>query len=99
MEILEALAKVQEVETHPIETLIHQQAVNLSWGATLVVITGSAPQSLFDQMIQSQRVGLQVVLVLIGDVAAVEEIKTKANYLGVDCYHILYGIDLKSWAV
>lgn len=99
MEILEALAKVQAVETHPIETLIHQQAVNLSWGATLVVITGSAPQSLFDQMIQSQRVGLQVVLVLIGDVAAVEEIKTKANYLGVDCYHILYGIDLKSWAV
>jgi len=99
MEILEVLAKVQSVETNPIENLIHRQAVNLSWGATLVVITGSAPQSLLDQLIQSQRVGLQVVLVLIGDVAGVEDIKTKTNYLGMACFHILYGIDLKSWAV
>ncbi|MAT43272.1 MAG: hypothetical protein CL609_13110 [Anaerolineaceae bacterium] len=99
MEILEGLAKVQSMETQSIENLIHQQKVNLSWGATLVVIAGSAPQTLFDQMIQSQRVGLQVVLVLVGDVVGVDEIKTKANYLGVDCYHILYGIDLKSWAV
>jgi uncharacterized protein (DUF58 family) len=97
MEMLEALAKVQPQETQPIETLIHEQAVRLSWGATLVVITGSAPQPLFDQLLRAQRVGLQVVMVLVGEVEGIDRLKNQAEALGIRCFSIVYGLDLKRW--
>ncbi len=97
MQILENLARIEAHQTNPIEDLMHQEAVRLSWGTTLVLITGHAPQTIFDNLIQAQRLGLQTVLILAGEIEAVDGIKAKAKSLKILCHHLLYTQDLKGW--
>ena len=67
MRILEVLARVRTVESASFPALIGSSRVKLGWGATLLVITGSAEQNLFDELIQTRRSGLNPVLILCGE--------------------------------
>ncbi len=68
MRLLEGLARVRAVESEmPFQKLISQQRVNLSWGTTLILITSTAGQDVFDELLQAQRSGLIPVLILCGE--------------------------------
>jgi uncharacterized protein (DUF58 family) len=53
--ILEALAAITSFVTTPIETLMRHESASLSWGATLVIITGVVTQDLLAEMIRLRR--------------------------------------------
>jgi uncharacterized protein (DUF58 family) len=67
MRILEILARIRAVETEAFPMLLRQQRVHLSWGTTMIVVTGSADTALFDELLQGKRAGLNPVLILCGE--------------------------------
>lgn len=97
MRLLETLARVQFVETLPVAQVLHQQRVELSWGTTVIVITGQANEELFDQFFQLRRVGLNPVLILCGDVPAFQETRLRAKNAHVPLFHIQDERDLDIW--
>jgi uncharacterized protein (DUF58 family) len=67
MRILDILARIKAADTEPFPTQIRRHRVNLSWGTTLIAITGSAEKPLFDELHQAKRTGLNPVLILCGE--------------------------------
>lgn len=66
MRILEVLARIRAAELESFPALLRQHRVRLPWGTTILIITGSADQDLFDELVQAQHSGLIPVLILCG---------------------------------
>ncbi len=66
MQILEVLARVQitENDTHFLEA-IRQEAIHLTWGTTVIVITSHQSEALAQILFLFKRAGLQVTLVIV----------------------------------
>ena len=64
--ILEALAMVGQTESVAIDKFVRQEAGDLPWVSTLVVVTAVPTPSLVDTMASFHRVGRPVALVVIG---------------------------------
>ncbi len=97
MRVLETLARIKIGEGVSFARTIHQHRPHLSWGTTLVVITGQAGDDLFDEFFQSQRAGLDIVLILCGDVPGSQEIKRRAKHFGIPVYAFWSEKDLEAW--
>ncbi len=95
--ILETLARVKTADTTSITELIRQQRVHLTWGSTLVAITGQADKALFEEFYRSQRAGLDVVLVLCGNVTGLAEIRQQARQFNIPVYPVWFERDLEIW--
>jgi uncharacterized protein (DUF58 family) len=65
--VLEALAAVTSFVTTPIEVLLRTESPKLSWGATLVMITGVVTNELLAQMLQLRRVGRKLALLSLDE--------------------------------
>jgi uncharacterized protein (DUF58 family) len=61
--ILEALAAITSFVTTPIETLLRTETSNLSWGATLVMVTGVVTAELLAEMLRLRQVGRRLALI------------------------------------
>ena len=83
MRILELLARVRALETSSLAQLIRHNRASLQWGTTLILLTGSANQQLFDELIQCKRAGMSVVLILCGWYTGVQEVRQKAKTAGI----------------
>jgi uncharacterized repeat protein (TIGR01451 family) len=66
LRILEALAQLHQVETIPVTRFIRQEASNLPWGSTLLVISAQPPDELLAALLDLKRVGRSVALVKVG---------------------------------
>jgi uncharacterized protein (DUF58 family) len=66
LHILDALAQLHETETMPMSGFIQQEARNLPWGSTLVVITAQPGKELLEVMLDLKRVGRSLVLIKVG---------------------------------
>lgn len=97
MRVLETLARIKASEGRSFAGLIHQYRPNLSWGTTLVVITGQADESLFDEFFQAQRAGMDIVLILCGDVPGLKEARQRAKRFGIPVYFFWSERDLTQW--
>ncbi len=95
--ILETLARVRTTDTISINELIRQQRVHLTWGSTLVAITGQADKTLFEEFYRAQRAGLDVVLVLCGNVINLAEIRQQARQFNIPVYPVWFERDLEIW--
>jgi uncharacterized protein (DUF58 family) len=82
LHILEALAQLHQVETVPMVRFLRQEASNLPWGSTLLVISAQPVNELLATLLDLKRVGRSVALVQVG--GAVPEVS--ASNLKV--YHI-----------
>jgi uncharacterized protein (DUF58 family) len=80
--ILEALAQLHQVETIPAARFIRQEAPNLPWGSTVVVVSAQANEDLLATLLDLKRVGRSVALIKVGG----EVPETGAGNLAV--YHI-----------
>jgi uncharacterized protein (DUF58 family) len=80
--ILETLAQLHQIETTPISSFIRQEAPNLPWGSTLVVISAQPTDELLGALQDLKRAGRSVALVKVGGAAP----KTGGDALTV--YHI-----------
>ena len=95
--LLEVLARVQMGETEALESLFRRETAHLSWGNTLIVITGEAQDSLFDQLFQARRRGLEAMLVLCGQISGAQDLRRRAEHFGFGAYHLLNERDLDVW--
>jgi uncharacterized protein (DUF58 family) len=65
--MLEALAAITSFVTTPIETLMRQESANLSWGATLIVITGIVTEEILAEMMRLRQVGRRLALISLDE--------------------------------
>lgn len=65
--MLEALAAITSFVTTPIETLMRQESANLSWGATLIVITGVVTDEILAEMMRLRQVGRRLALISLDE--------------------------------
>ncbi len=66
LHILEALAQLHQVETVPMVRFLRQEASNLPWGSTLLVISAQPVNELLGALLDLKRVGRSVALVQVG---------------------------------
>ena len=98
MRLLDVLARIKLAEAElPLPELLRRELVNLSWGTTLVIITGGADEALFDALFQARRAGLDAVLVLTSPVAGFETIERRVERFGFPVYQITREQDLDMW--
>jgi uncharacterized protein (DUF58 family) len=95
--ILDVLARVRSVPTQPFAQLIQQEIPHLSWGTTVILMTGSISDEMFDEIFRAQRAGLNMVLILCGTVKNIAEIKQRAEHFGIPVQHFLRERDLDVW--
>ena len=65
--ILEALAAITSFVTTPIENLMRHETSSLSWGATLVVITGIVTETMLAEMLRLRRAGRRLALISLDE--------------------------------
>jgi uncharacterized protein (DUF58 family) len=97
MRLLETLARVRTSQGQPLAHLLHQQRPHLSWGTTVIVITGQAEDSLFHEFFQAQRAGLDIVLILSGEITGLIDIKRRAKRFDIPVYNVWSEQDLEIW--
>jgi uncharacterized protein (DUF58 family) len=95
--ILETLARAEMAETASLESVIQQQRSQLSWGATLIVITGQIGQAMLDELHQARRAGQTALLVLAGPVGYNQEMARRAAILGIPVLDIANERGLDIW--
>ena len=64
--ILETLAQIHQVEARPASLFIRQEARNLPWGSSMVVITAQANKQLVDTLLDMKGRGHNVSLIKVG---------------------------------
>ncbi len=83
MRILETLAMIEISRKTTAQNLLQRDSVHLSWGTTVILITGSMDDAMFDTLIQIRKRGLQVMLILVGTVEGYQNIKSRAYQAGI----------------
>ena len=97
MRLLEVLARIQTADNETCLSLFHRNRFSLSWGTTVIIIAGQADEELFNEFYAAKKTGLDIVLVLCGEVAGLKEMKRKANYFKIPLYHFFDERDLNIW--
>jgi uncharacterized protein (DUF58 family) len=95
MNLLEVLARVDVAPAAPVADLLRRERVNLSWGATLVVVTGRETEELYDSVVSLRRAGFAVALILVQPAAPSAELKQRAELLGVQVHRVWRERDLR----
>lgn len=97
MRILETLARLKARQTTSFTQFLHHYRPNLAWGTTLILISGSADEHLFEEMIQAQRSGMSIVLILCGWNTGAQEARLRARNMGVSVMDIMDEDSFKAW--
>ena len=69
----------------------------MPWGATLIVITPTHDDALFDSLFYARRQGLNLFLVAIGPVPGYAEARRKAQHFAIPLYAVQAESDLDQW--
>ena len=98
MSILEVLARIQTHESDiGFPEFLRRESAKLSWGSTVVVITGGQSEALFSSLAHLRRMGFSVVLLLVMPVKTTEAESTlqrRSASIGVSVVHIWRDEDL-----
>jgi uncharacterized protein (DUF58 family) len=97
MTILETLARVEIAKTSPFLDLVRRQAVHLSWGATLVLITPQASNELLDTVFLLTRMGFQLLLVFVQAVAIEPGWREHVERLGIAVHRVWNEDEVGQW--
>lgn len=97
MSILDILARVETPATTPFIPMIHQSLANLPWGTTLILVTGKYQDSLFDELFEARRMGLNAIIILVGMISGFREIQQRAGRFGFKVHLVRDERDLDLW--
>jgi uncharacterized protein (DUF58 family) len=95
--ILNLLARIQCTESHPLTDMLNKATPNLPWGTTVVIITGSIDEALFDAIFQIQRRGQNVVMIITGLGANAKLARQQARRFGFPIYTFPSEKCLENW--
>jgi len=94
MGLLETLARVQVVNAAPLVDLLERESARLSWGATIVVITGHENEELYDTLAYLRRAGFALTLLLIQPAQTPAPLEGFARLLDIRVHRIWQEHDL-----
>ena len=94
--ILEILARIQLGDNLAIDDLIQDAITDLSWGATMVFISGSLQDSTLDHMFKARKKGINPVMLFVGQSTRFKAYKKKAEYFKISLYKANNPQDLKT---
>ena len=97
MSVLDVLARVQAGITDPFVGLLRRQSIDLPWGSTAVAITSAESEELFPSLIQMQRRGFNVVLILVAPTASFRSTRARARQLDIQAYRITRREEMDVW--
>ena len=97
MHLLEILARVQASPAEDCLAMFHRSRFSLDWGTTAIVITGQADEALFNEFFAAKKTGLNIVLVLCGEVVGLQEMKKRAEFFKIPLYYFFDERDLTIW--
>jgi len=97
MRLLEVLARVQLTAGTSFADVLRRESVNLSWGATLTVITGRESEALFDMLVYLQRAGFAVALIIVQPAHPSAALQERADLLGVPVHRVWAEQELEAW--
>ncbi len=95
MLLLEKLARLQLIEGNSFAKLLRERGPLLSWGTTLMVITGMPEEALFDELLRARRMGLHCIVFLTAPVLRFETFENRARNLRIPLYEIRSERDLE----
>jgi uncharacterized protein (DUF58 family) len=95
--LLDVLARIRSIPTTPFVQLLQRETPHLPWGTTVILITGSVDDTLFDEIFRARRAGLNVVLILCGTVPNLTEVQHRAEHFGIPVQHFMRERDLDIW--
>jgi uncharacterized protein (DUF58 family) len=95
MLLMEKLARLQLGEGLPFPELLRERGALLAWGTTLLVVTGTPSEALFDELLRARRRGLQSIVFLTSPVMRYEQFEGRARGLGIPLYEIRSEQDLE----
>ncbi len=95
--ILDLLARIQRTESSPLTEMLNKETPNLPWGTTIVIITGSVDEVLFDAIFQIQRRGQNVVMMITGLGANTRLARQHARHFGFPIYAFPNEKSLNKW--
>ena len=94
MQVLEVLARVQMTQGAPLAQLLRHGSADLSWGTTIVVITGRETTTLFDNLVYLRRAGFVVSLVLVQPARPSADLQRHADLANVRVHRVWHERDL-----
>ena len=94
--ILEVLARVQAGQQQAIENLIHDAFTSLSWGATLVLISGGLHESTLTQLFQARKRGVNPAIILTSQLPNYWALKNLSEYYKIKLYRASFPEDIKT---
>lgn len=97
LNILEPLARVQVTSGASLLERIRQDSVNLSWGSTMVLITGNAGEELLSTLAYLRRRGYALSLLLVQPVELSAELRGQARAIDVPVHRVWTERDLETW--
>jgi uncharacterized protein (DUF58 family) len=95
--ILNLLARIQCSDVHPLTEMLNKETPALPWGTTVVIITGSVDEALFDAIFQIQRRGQNVVMIITGLGANTKLARQQARRFGFPIYAFPNEKSLDKW--
>ena len=95
MLLLEKLARLQLAGGRSFAELLRERGSALSWGTTLLVITGTPEAALFDQLLRARQSGLRSMVFLTAPVLRFESFENRAHNMGIPLYEIRSEQDLE----
>jgi uncharacterized protein (DUF58 family) len=97
MRILEILARIRAVEIEPFPGMLRNHRVHLPWGTTILVVTGAADHTLFDELLTARRGGLNPVLILCGEHPNHRQAAQQGRLFGIPVHIFRNEKDLDIW--
>jgi uncharacterized protein (DUF58 family) len=97
MRLLETLARAETVDQPALLPLLQQQRYRLTWGTTLIVITGGISNELLDELYQARRNGQNPFVIVSGTDISDDALYRRAKILKLPVYNIPTERDLKIW--
>ena len=97
MRLLEILARIQTSTNENCLSMFHRNRFGLNWGTTVIIITGQADDELFNEFYAARKTGLDIVLILCGEVVGLQEMKRRAEYFKIPLYYFFDERDLNVW--
>jgi uncharacterized protein (DUF58 family) len=94
--ILEILARIQPGQKRPIETLVQDSLGHLSWGATMVLVSGGLQEGTLTQLYQARKRGVNPVIIFTGHSHNFTAFRKLADHYHISLYKAAYPHNLKT---
>jgi len=84
--ILEILARIQLGDEPSIDNLLRENSTNLSWGTTIILISGGLKRNILESLYKLRKRGLMPVVILTANTPNYPELRSLSDFFSIPMY-------------